>query len=741
MAYINELVKDCLQNERAFCTAVCPFNLDVCDLIGKLQQGRFNVAYKTYQNTVGFPGIVSALCPEPCKHVCVLKDSGSISIKMLEKASMEFARSLDPDQYNMPPKDKRIAIIGGGISGLACALRLATRKYAVTVYEKSDRYGGHLNELPDRDYLIADIGRQFTHETYTLLDRTEVMDLSDIDADAIYVATGSGGNDFGLLRDSGGAFASYCEGVFLGGSLTGADTMQAIAQGLSASNAIERFLKIGKMNQPDEIRGTRLKPESIRIKKSEPIEPLNGISFTKEEALAEAKRCLKCTCDACVHYSPLMNYFEKYPKRITEEVEVTINPCTLDGNGTVATRLIATCHHCGLCKEVCPQDIDTGEFLLKSHRAMREKGAMPWAFHEFYLRDMEFANSEASLVKAPIGYQKSSYMFFPGCQLGASDPQYVSKSYQLLTEQYPDTALILGCCGAPAEWAGDEPLHSQVIDEIRQNWIRLGKPTAIFACPTCKQMFGKYLPEIESRFLYPLIEESGVAPVGLFQGITASVFDPCASRHETDLQQTIRKLAAKAGFLLEPLPMEGKRAECCSYGGQVAIAYPPYASHTVQNRISQNNHPYITYCSNCRDIFAKAGKPAWHILDLMFGIERESASEPTVSERRLNRLQLKDQLLKEFWLEDGVMEKSEIQLLISQELKEKMDKGYILETDAREVIESSEKSGRKLFNPGKDSFTGHLQIGHTTYWVEYQVKNENRFELLNAYSHRMKIEE
>ena len=495
------------------------------------------------------------------------------------------------------------------------------------------------------------------------------------------------------------------------------------------------------MNQPVFAGGTKLPHEAIRIIPCETVLPGNGNAYSKEEALAEAKRCLKCACDACVHYSPLMNYFKKFPKRITEEVEVTIHPSSLDGNATLATRFISTCNHCGLCKEVCPVNIDVGEFLLQSHRTMHEKGAMPWAFHEFYLRDMEFSDREAALTKLPPGYDRCRYVFFPGCQLGASDPRYVTYSYKFLTDHFPDMALMLSCCGAPADWAGDETIHSEALSRIKADWINLGKPKAIFACPMCKQMFRRYLPEIEGEFLYNVLDEEGINPVGHFKEDTASVFDPCASRYEPSLQNTIRKLATRAGFNLEPLPMEGKLAECCSFGGQVAITYPPYASHMVKTRIEQSDKPYITYCSNCRDIFAAAGKPAWHILDLLFDLGNEKRIPPTVTERRNNRLLLKHQLLKEFWKETIIMEKPVKELYISQELKEKLNKESILETDIYTVIEHCEQSGRKLFDPDAGTFSGHMQIGNMTYWVEYRAKQEHGFELINAYCHRMKIEE
>jgi Fe-S oxidoreductase len=734
MAYSNELVAECMQDEPAFCTAVCPFNLDIRDFIGKIQQGRFNAAYKTYQNAVGFPGIVAALCNEPCHEACVLKSyGGAISVRMLEKTSISYARNTDPDQYNIPAKDKKIAIIGGGISGLACALRLVSKKYNVTIFEKSGHTGGHLNELMDPRTLSDEISKQFIHENYTLNLNTEISSLDGLKFDAFYIATGKNGNDFG--------FKTAKDGVFPGGSLTGAGSMEAMARGLAMSAAIERYLKTGRTADPEITGGTKLTYDAVRPYDSIPVNPADGVSYSREEAVSEAGRCIKCTCDACVYYSPLMNYFQKFPRRITEEVQVTIHPGTLDGAGTVATRLISTCNHCGLCKEVCPKDIDVGEFLLNSHRAMREKGAMPWAFHEFYLRDMEFSNNEASLTRLQAGFETSRYMFFPGCQLGASNPDYVTLSYSFLLKHFPDTSLMLACCGAPAEWAGDVPLHSDAIKKIREAWAGLGRPEAVLACPTCSKMFDKYLPEIKCHSLYELMEKNADFPAGSFNGSTASVFDPCSSRHDDALQQSVRKIAVRAGFNLTPLPMEGKMAECCSYGGQVAVAHPPYAENTVNKRISQNSHPYIAYCSNCRDIFASAGKKTWHILDIIHGFNIEHRHEPTVTERRENRLLLKKKVLHEFWKEETEMNAPKMKMSVSQALKEKLDKAKILETDLLEVIEHCESSGQKVLDPGKGSFVGHKQIGNMTYWVEYRIGPGNDCELLNGYCHRMKIEE
>ena len=49
--------KDCLQHEISFCAAACPFNLDVNTFISRLQEGRFDAAYKVFRDATGFPFI------------------------------------------------------------------------------------------------------------------------------------------------------------------------------------------------------------------------------------------------------------------------------------------------------------------------------------------------------------------------------------------------------------------------------------------------------------------------------------------------------------------------------------------------------------------------------------------------------------------------------------------------------------------------------------------------------------
>lgn len=801
MGFLQEfektLAEKCFQNEPPFCSAACPFHLDVKDLVKKWQKGRFNAAYRTYQNMVGFPGIVAALCPHPCESACLrcqrdgerasartdgapapASEDGAVSLHLLEQATLIHAGRKKPNAYNMPLKDKKVAIVGGGMSGLACALFLCNKKYQVTLFEKSGRLGGRLWQELEPEIFLSDIENQFRFESYELHLNTEVLSLDPLAKfDAVYLATGAEGNTFGLSDHPEGAFATSREGVFWGGAMKGRNSIEAIADGLFASHAVERYLKTGLMNQPPEPQGTKLCLGTDRLSDQPAVWPADGVGYTEEEAAAEARRCVLCACDACMKSCDLMRLYEKTPRRIYEEVYITIHPGTLSRDGTWATRLITTCNQCGVCKQACPQKIDIGDFFLQAHRAMHDKGAMPWAFHDYWLRDLHFSNGEAAiLVRGPQCGEKPQYLFFPGCQMGASEPEYVKRSFAWLLEKCPQTALWVHCCGAPAEWAGDQALHREEIAAIREQWEELGRPPFVFGCATCRQMFAKYLPEIPGLFLYEKMAEWGLASsasgtAGGLQASTSgtagglqasasgtagglqapasgteaelptvpcSVFDPCASRAFPALQESVRTLAGQMSVALEPLEHEREEARCCSFGGHTSIAAGRYSYEVARDRLRESENPYITYCVNCRDTFASQRKPVYHILDLLFGLHGADRVPPALTERWENRRSLKCDLAKEY-LGESLERRAPMTLYMEEELRRQLSREMILESDMEETIAWCEETGRKLKNAA-GHFVGHKKLQNMTYWAEYLPEGDG-YRLFTGYAHRMCLED
>ena len=377
-------------------------------------------------------------------------------------------------------------------------------------------------------------------------------------------------------------------------------------------------------------------------------------------------------------------------------------------------------------------------FLLDSRREMELMGDIPKVWSAFWLQDMAHANGErAGLCAMPEGKTSVGYAFFPGCQLGASDARYVQSTYETLLEDRPDTGLILDCCGAPAYWAGQEVLHEESIERIKNNWEAMGKPTLLFTCPTCKKLFKEFLPQIHGEFVYPLLgQKAGKRG----SGQTVSVFDPCSSRHEGEVQDAVRKLLTDSGHTLVPLPYEKENAQCCGYGGQMMIANPGMAKYMVDDRIRQSPHPYVTYCTNCRDTFAAQDKGAMHVLDVVFGLNDAKRKPPTWTKRRENRENLKQSMLAVFNKEAIDMQKPPVYVMINDELMHKMQQDYILKEDIEQTIAYCEKSGAKLSDSKTGYRIGHHRIGYMTFWVEYAPCEEG-FVLINTYAHRMQIQE
>ena len=788
----------CRQDEPPFCEVACPFHLDIIEMEPKWESGRFNAAYRSFQTAVGFPAIVTALCPRPCEAACILKErGGALAVGEIEKALVRLAKRKSPNAYNLPQKPQKIAIIGGGVSGLGCALRLCNKKYRVTIFEQSGILGGSARERMDSDEFDAEIRNQFQHETPEIRRNTRVVCdgggapsqnfrtdrepeetcvlFADVcrDFDAVYVATGCGGDDFGLVPDKGGAYATTSSGVFLGGGLTGAEPVAALAQGLHAALAAERYLKTGLMNEPADgmdtmlVMDPRLIPEQPGIL---PENPENG--YSAEEMAAEARRCRKCSCDICMRECDLMRIQQKTPGRLYEESYITVRPSTLANDGRWATRRIASCDQCGLCKTVCPQRIDMGEFLLQSHRGLKETDAMPWAFHDYWLRDMAFSSGEALIARKPAGVEKSRYALFPGCQMAASDPSYVKDAYAWLLEKEPDAALWMNCCGAPAVWAVEEEWHEEHIAALRRQWQELGCPEAVWTCPTCRKMFGRYLPEIKGVFLEELLVKwglpgeaasargtGGLRPEEAASGgkgdsgpnrggnvpgtegsVRYAVFDPCASRDYPELQTAVRALAEQMGIPTEDLSHTGEYVRCCSYGGQYSIAAPDYAKRVRMERAEESPLPYITYCVNCRDTFASRGKENIHILDLAFGRTDRRRETPTVTGRWENRRRLKAELMEQYWQETMERKEKIVKLEVSKELERKLSEQRILISDMEEVVAACEAECAGAVNPANGHITGHRKLQHMTYWAEYEPLPDGGFRLWNGYAHRMNLE-
>ncbi|MCZ0771723.1 glutamate synthase subunit beta [Campylobacter hepaticus] len=125
----------------------CPLNNLIPEWNDLIYRSLWEEAYERLNLTNPFPEFTGRVCPAPCEDscVCAINDI-SVSIKNNELAIIENAFKQNLVHLNKPKKynGKKIAIIGSGPSGLACANTLNSLGYKVSVFERSDKIGGLL---------------------------------------------------------------------------------------------------------------------------------------------------------------------------------------------------------------------------------------------------------------------------------------------------------------------------------------------------------------------------------------------------------------------------------------------------------------------------------------------------------------------------------------------------------------------------------------------------------------------
>jgi glutamate synthase (NADPH/NADH) small chain len=187
------------------CLVACPADVDVPRFVAQIADDDPAAAAATIfaENILG--GTCARVCPEEilCQRDCVLIHEGRppIEIGALQRFATEWAYAHDvPLRTPEPANGRRAAVVGAGPAGLAAAGELASRGYAVTVYDEREEVGGlvryaiapyrQTNEpLPDEARLLAELGVEF--RLGTRVDAARLRELEG-EVDAIVLAVGMG---------------------------------------------------------------------------------------------------------------------------------------------------------------------------------------------------------------------------------------------------------------------------------------------------------------------------------------------------------------------------------------------------------------------------------------------------------------------------------------------------------------------------------------------------------------------
>ena len=193
----------CMDCGIPFCQSGCPVNNIIPDWNDLVYRQDWREALEVLHSTNNFPEFTGRICPAPCEAACTLNiNDDPVTIKSIEQAIVDKGWKegwIAP----VPAKKKtgkRVAVVGSGSAGMACAQQLARAGHAVTLFEKNDRIGGLLR------YGIPD----FKMEKYHIDRRVEQMR-----AEGVQFATGV---HVGANQDANLLLAGFDAMVVCGGS-------------------------------------------------------------------------------------------------------------------------------------------------------------------------------------------------------------------------------------------------------------------------------------------------------------------------------------------------------------------------------------------------------------------------------------------------------------------------------------------------------------------------------------------
>ncbi len=143
----------CMDCGIPYCHNGCPVNNIIPQFNELVRRDRWKDALEVLHSTNNFPEFTGRICPAPCEASCTLNiDDNPVTIKSIECAIVDRGWQEGWIQPLVPARKtgKRVAVVGSGPAGLACAQQLARAGHSVTLFEKADRIGGLLRYgIPD----------------------------------------------------------------------------------------------------------------------------------------------------------------------------------------------------------------------------------------------------------------------------------------------------------------------------------------------------------------------------------------------------------------------------------------------------------------------------------------------------------------------------------------------------------------------------------------------------------------
>lgn len=312
------------------CQAACSAHMNIPLMIRQIAAGKLRDAIVTVKKDIALPAVLGRICPKPCEQVCRRAQfDKAVSICLLKRYVADV--DLQSKKPYLPTckknRNKRVAVVGAGPTGLAAAYYLQIDGYGCTIFDDHENPGGMLRygvmqeKLPidilDAEItLIEKLGMKFQGQTQI----GPVLSIKQLqkDFDAVLVAIGQpktgDAESIGLQASSSNGieinrrtYETNLPGVFAAGAAVRKSKLavKAVADGKEVAVAIGQYLsglpvtgppyifnnRIGKLQEGEIERFVADASKTDRLTPSP-----EGSGFTDDPAHDEATRCMHCDC-------------------------------------------------------------------------------------------------------------------------------------------------------------------------------------------------------------------------------------------------------------------------------------------------------------------------------------------------------------------------------------------------------------------------------------------------------------
>lgn len=196
----------CLNCKTMPCVSGCPVNVHIPEFIEQIRKGDFEAAYQVIARSSSLPAVCGRVCPQEtqCESKCVRAIKGEpVGIGRLERFVADWHNEHCTELPTpAAPNGHRVAVVGSGPAGLACAGDLARKGYAVTVYEALHVAGGVLSYgIPEFRLPKSIVQKEIdtlkalgvTIETNVVIGKTYSVDeLFEDGFESVFIASGAG---------------------------------------------------------------------------------------------------------------------------------------------------------------------------------------------------------------------------------------------------------------------------------------------------------------------------------------------------------------------------------------------------------------------------------------------------------------------------------------------------------------------------------------------------------------------